>query len=58
MSTTPLRQRMIENMQLRGLAHKTQKAYVGAVSKLARFYQKSPDLLSSEEVRAYPSPGP
>lgn len=53
MNTTPLRQRMTENMQLRGLAPKTQKAYVGAVSKLAKFYQKSPDLLSSEEVRAY-----
>ena len=53
MNTTPLRQRMTENMQLRGLAPKTQKAYLGAVSKLARFYQKSPDFLSSEEVRAY-----
>jgi site-specific recombinase XerD len=53
MGTTQLRQRMTENMLLRGLAPKTQKAYVGAVSKLARFYQKSPDLLSSEEIRAY-----
>lgn len=44
---------MTENMQLRGLAPKTQKAYLGAVSKLGKFYQKSPDLLSSEEVRAY-----
>ena len=44
---------MTENMQLRGLAPKTQKAYLGAVKKLATFYQKSPDLLSSEEVRAY-----
>ena len=53
MNTIPLRQRMTENMLLRGLAPKTQKAYLGAVRKLAKFYNKSPDLLSSEEIRAY-----
>jgi site-specific recombinase XerD len=44
---------MIEDMQLRGLAPKTQQAYVWAVQKLARHYHKSPDLIQEEELRAY-----
>jgi hypothetical protein len=31
---TPLRQRMIDDMQLRGLAARTQQAYVAAVRQL------------------------
>jgi integrase/recombinase XerD len=48
-----LRQRMIEDMQLRGLAEKTQQAYVGAVRQLAEYYGKSPDTISEEELRQY-----
>ena len=36
--TTHLRQRMIEDMQLRGLAERTQEAYVAAVRQLAEHY--------------------
>lgn len=50
---TPLRQRMIEDMQLRNLGSETQRAYVHYVSGLARFYQTSPDQLSLEEIREY-----
>ena len=50
---TPLRRRMLEDMQLRNLSPNTQEAYVRAVSQLARFYKKSPDQLQREEVRAY-----
>jgi integrase/recombinase XerD len=50
---TPLRQRMIEDMQLRGLAARTQEAYVGAVKQLAEHSHKSPDLLTEEELRQY-----
>ena len=50
---TPLRQRMTEDMQLRGLAARTQEAYVGAVKQLAEHYHKSPDLVSEEELRQY-----
>jgi integrase/recombinase XerD len=51
--TTPLRQRMIEDMQLRGLATQTQVAYVRAVRQLAEHYNKSPDCISEEELRQY-----
>ena len=50
---TPLRQRMIEDLQLRGLSPKTQDAYVRAVRQLAEHYGKSPDRISEEELRQY-----
>ncbi len=48
-----LRQRMIEDMQVRNYSPRTVEAYVSAVSKLARQVKKSPDQVSGEEVRAF-----
>jgi len=48
-----LRQKMIEDMQLRGFAERTQEAYLLAVSQLARHYRKSPDQIEEEELRQY-----
>ncbi len=50
---TALRQRMIEDMQLHGLAVRTQEAYVLVVSQLARYYGKPPDQIEEEELRQY-----
>jgi integrase/recombinase XerD len=50
---TPLRQKMIEDMQLRGLAERTQQSYVAAVRGLAQYYGKSPAVISEGELRAY-----
>lgn len=50
---TPLRQKMIEDLQLRGLAEITQVKYVTAVRQLAEHYRKSPDQISEEELRQY-----
>jgi hypothetical protein len=50
---SPLRQRMIEDMQLAGLSAATQAIYIKAVRGLAAHYRRSPDQLSEEEVRAY-----
>jgi site-specific recombinase XerD len=50
---TPLRQRFIEDMQLRGLSKPTQVAYVRVVRNLAAYYHKSPDQISEEELRQY-----
>jgi hypothetical protein len=49
---TPLRQRMIEDMQLRGLSRRTQEAYVAAVRQLAEHYGKWPDLLRARTHNA------
>jgi len=50
---TPLRQRMLQDMQLRGLAPKTQEAYATAVRQLADYFSKSPDQIVEEELRDY-----
>jgi integrase/recombinase XerD len=48
-----LRQRMIEDMQVRNLAKGTQDSYVRQVSLCARHFNKSPELLGPEQLRAY-----
>jgi integrase/recombinase XerD len=50
---TPLRQRMIDAMQLRGLAPRTQEVYVRAVAGLAMHYGCSPEQLGGLQVQAY-----
>src|SRR5271166_1959003 len=50
---TPLRQRMIEDMQIRNLTPHTQTAYLQYVSQFARHFRKSPELLGPTEIRAF-----
>jgi len=44
---------MIEDMQLKGLAVRTQEAYVNAVLQLSKRLKKSPDRIEEEELREY-----
>ena len=48
-----LRQKMLEDLELRGLSARTQESYLQAVSQLARYCHKSPDQISEEELRQY-----
>ena len=50
---TPLRQRMIEDMQLRGYSARTQEAYARAVRQLAEHYHRSPDTAERGGTRQY-----
>src|SRR5271166_4778320 len=50
---TPLRQRFIEDMQMRGLAPTTQRSYLHYVADFAKFYDTSPAQLDLEAVRQY-----
>jgi integrase/recombinase XerD len=50
---SPLRTKMIRDMQLQRLAPRTQEAYVAAVAGLATFYHCAPDQLSTEQIRSY-----
>jgi integrase/recombinase XerD len=50
---TPLRQRMLEDMQVRNLALNTQESYLQQVTQFARHFQQSPERLGPEEIRAY-----
>lgn len=50
---TPLRQRMLQDMGIRNLATNTQLAYVQQISAFARHFDRSPDALGPEQIRAY-----
>jgi hypothetical protein len=50
---SPLRQRMIEDMQVRNLSLHTQRAYIDQVSRFARYFGRSPATLGSEDIRTY-----
>ena len=49
---TSLRQRMLEDMQVRRLSPFTQRAYVGTVARFARYFDRSPERLGPEQIRA------
>ena len=51
--TSPLRQRMIEDMRMRKLSSKTQGNYIRAVRHFAGFLGHSPDTASAEDLRRY-----
>lgn len=51
--TTALRQRMIEDMHIRGLCEKTQKAHIRNVKHFAAFLGRPPDTATPEDLRAY-----
>jgi integrase/recombinase XerD len=50
---TSLRERMIEDMQLRGYSASTQKNYLIAVRQLFEHFQCTPQRLTEEQVRDY-----
>ena len=50
---TQLRKKMIEDMTLKGLSPATQKLYLMQVNHLAKYFKRSPDELSKEEIREY-----
>lgn len=50
---SPLRQRMLDAMQLRGMAARTCESYLDAVTRLARHYGSSPDTLDAQQVQQY-----
>jgi integrase/recombinase XerD len=53
LSMTPLRQRMIEDMQVLNLAPQTQSTYLLQVTLFARHFGKSPEHLTFEHIRDY-----
>ena len=48
---SPLRRRMIEDMTIRNLSPATQQSYIHAVSKFSRYFGRSPEKLTLEDVR-------
>jgi integrase/recombinase XerD len=50
---TPLRQRMLEDMQIRNYAPATQKNDIHYVADYAKYFQTSPEKLDLEDLRQY-----
>jgi len=50
---TQLRQKMTRAMELKNLSHHTQRAYLAAVTGIARFYNQSPDKMNKEKIEDY-----
>ena len=50
---TSLRQRMLEDMRVRRLSPFTQRTYVETVARFARYFDRSPERLGPEQIRAY-----
>jgi len=50
---TPLRQAMIDAMQVRGFAPRTQQSYLDVIQALARYFHRSPAELSNADLQAY-----
>ena len=50
---TELRKKMIRAMELKNLSHNTQRAYLAAVTGIAKFYKQSPDKMTQEKIEDY-----
>ena len=50
---SPLRERMITDMQLHGFSQRTQQSYVRSVEGLVRYHMRAPDQLGEEDLRKY-----
>jgi len=48
-----LRQRMIQDMKIRNYSPSTIKVYVDRVAKFARYFNQSPDTLTTEHIREF-----
>ena len=50
---TTLRNKMIQQMQLKCYSSRTIKTYTKSIIALAVYYNQSPDLLTNEQIRQY-----
>ena len=52
-AVSPLRQRMIEDMNARKLGSHTQRSHISSCKRFAAFLKRSPDTATAEEIRQF-----
>ena len=52
-AVSPLRQRLIDEMEMRRFGHTTQRNYIRDVGRFATFLGRSPDTATAEDVRRF-----
>src|SRR5580700_4882065 len=50
---TSLRQRMLEDLQIRNYASSTARCYVRSIAEFAKHFKRPPDQLGPEEIRSW-----
>jgi site-specific recombinase XerD len=50
---TPLRQRLIDDMEVRRFSRETQRNYIRDIGRFATYLRRSPDTATAEEVRRF-----
>jgi integrase/recombinase XerD len=52
-AVTPLRQRMVEDMNARKLCAHTQRGHIHSCKRFAEFLKQSPDTATAEDIRRF-----
>ena len=52
-TVSPLRQRMIEDMNARELCAETQRGHIHSCRRFAAFLKQSPDTATAEDIRRF-----
>ena len=52
-TVSPLRQRMIEDMNARKLCAETQRGHIHSCRRFAAFLKQSPDTATAEDIRRF-----
>ncbi len=48
-----IKEKMIQDLVIRGMSNRTQENYLGCIKQFVKYYMKSPDLLTLEDINSY-----
>jgi len=48
-----IKEKMIQDLEIRGLSKRTQESYLGCIKQFVKFFMKSPDRLTPDDIHTY-----